>query len=122
MYDDPLGSTASIFAAQDDSPWQETSPNPVTPGIERASTSSFQSADDGPTPGLYGKEPKIYGQPEPGLISPRDVVGSNGANFERQEPYLRVRITGLDRNRRDILIRFDAQVSLHGLNPLKHIA
>lgn len=32
--------------------------------------------------------------------------------FEKKEPYLRVRITGLDRNRRDILVKFDAQTNL----------
>lgn len=64
----------------------------------------------GPTPGPWGREPQIYGQQEPGLISPRETVASNGASFEKPDPYLRVRITALDRNRRDILIRFDAQV------------
>lgn len=62
--------------------------------------------------GLYGREPKIYGQPEPGLISPQATVGSNGVKFEKREPYLRARITGLDRNRRDILVKFDAQVRI----------
>lgn len=60
--------------------------------------------------GPFGREPQIYGQPEPGLISPAANKASNGQSFERSEPYLRVRITGLDRNRRDILIKFDAQV------------
>ncbi len=59
---------------------------------------------------MYGKEPQIYGQPEPGLISPRANTASNGTQFEKKEPYLRVRITSLDRNRRDVLIKFDAQV------------
>jgi len=58
----------------------------------------------------YGREPQIYGQPTPGLISPRTNTATNGTKFERNEPYLRVRITGLDRNRRDILVRLDAQV------------
>ena len=53
----------------------------------------------------------MYGQPEPGLISPSSNKTSDGTTLERLEPYLRVRITGMDRNRRDILIRFDAQVS-----------
>ncbi|EEB96001.1 hypothetical protein MPER_04938, partial [Moniliophthora perniciosa FA553] len=63
-------------------------------------------------PGLYGKEPQIYGQPEAGLISPRDTVASNGTKFEKPEPYLRVKVTGLDRNRRDILVKLDAQTNL----------
>ncbi len=57
------------------------------------------------------KEPQIYGQPEPGLISPEANKLSNGNKLEKTEPYLRIRITGLDRNRRDILIKFDAQAS-----------
>lgn len=65
----------------------------------------------GPSPGPWGKEPQIYGQPSPGLISPRETTSSDGTQFEKPEPYLRVRITALDRNRRDILIRFDAQVN-----------
>jgi hypothetical protein len=69
---------------------------------------SVQKAE---TDGLYGREPKIYGQPEPGLVSPQTTVGSNGTKYEKMEPYLRVRITGMDRNRRDILFKLDAQVS-----------
>lgn len=65
----------------------------------------------GPPTGPWGKEPQIYGQPSPGLISPRETKSSDGTQFEKPEPYLRVRITALDRNRRDILIRFDAQVN-----------
>lgn len=67
--------------------------------------------------GLFGKEPKIYGAPEPGLISPQTTVGSNGVKYEKNEPYLRVRITGLDRNRRDILFKFDAQVCIVSMKP-----
>lgn len=65
-----------------------------------------------PNANPYGREPQIYGQPSPGLISPHTTTASNGAKFEKNEPYLRVRITGLDRNRRDILVRLDAQVSV----------
>lgn len=94
-------------------PWSEevstNTPPPIT--IRQSSFSSPpQTPDKGPTPGLYGREPQIYGQPEAGLISPRETVGSNGTSFEKPDPYLRVRITGLDRNRRDILIKLDAQV------------
>ena len=64
------------------------------------------------SPSLYGKEPQIYGAVEPGLVSPTVTTASNGARMDRAEPYLRVRITALDRNRRDILVRFDAQTNL----------
>ncbi|KAF5387671.1 hypothetical protein D9615_000607 [Tricholomella constricta] len=115
MYD-PLNSTASIFADGSDEtpPWPTTPhpPNSPIPNLRRASTPVPQTPDKGPTPGLYGKEPQIYGQPDAGLISPRDTVGSNGTKFEKPDPYLRVRITGLDRNRRDILVKLDAQTNL----------
>ncbi|KAG5648863.1 hypothetical protein DXG03_000212 [Asterophora parasitica] len=113
---DPLNSTASIFAdgSDDTPPWPTTPhpPNSSIPTLRRASTPVPQTPDNGPTPGLYGKEPQIYGQPDAGLISPRDTVSSNGTKFEKPDPYLRVRITGLDRNRRDILVKLDAQTNL----------
>ncbi|KZT05656.1 uncharacterized protein LAESUDRAFT_224030 [Laetiporus sulphureus 93-53] len=106
---DPL---SSAFPTEEP-PWPTTPHTPHTPipNLPRPSphldTSRTQSSN-----GLYGKEPQIYGQPEPGLISPRLTTASNGTKFERPEPYLRVRITGLDRNRRDILVKFDAQTNL----------
>ncbi|KAI0660799.1 Vps5 C terminal like-domain-containing protein [Cubamyces menziesii] len=100
---------------QDEPPWPTTphSPNEPIPNLPRPSPSHHASTESrGPPAGLYGKEPQIYGQPEPGLISPRINTSSNGVPFERREPYLRVRITSLDRNRRDVLIKFDAQTNL----------
>jgi hypothetical protein len=110
---DPLNSTVA-FGGEDpsDAPSWPTAPRPPDspiPNFQPANTPGPSTPDHGPTPGLYGREPQIYGQPEAGLISPE--VSSNGASFERHEPYLKVRITGLDRNRRDILVKFDAQVS-----------
>ncbi|KAJ7094531.1 Vps5 C terminal like-domain-containing protein [Mycena belliarum] len=97
-------------------PWPTTphlpnSPIPNSP-LRRASTPVPPTPDKGPAQGLFGKEPQIYGQPDSGLISPREAVGANGSNYEKPEPYLRVRITGLDRNRRDILVKLDAQTNL----------
>lgn len=40
--------------------------------------------------------------------------GGKGKGKEEQRSYLRVRITGLERNRKDLLIRFDASVSPPG--------
>lgn len=37
---------------------------------------------------------------------------SDSVKGEKPPPYLRVRIAGLERNRKDLLIRFDASVSL----------
>lgn len=89
-------------------PWPTTphTPNQHIPNLRRASPAP-PPLDSGPAPGLYGKEPKIYGQQEPGLVSPTENVSSNG---QKPEPYLRIRITWMDRNRRDILVRLDAQV------------
>ncbi|KXN87976.1 Vacuolar protein sorting-associated protein 17 [Leucoagaricus sp. SymC.cos] len=113
---DPLNSTVA-FGGEDTSetpPWPTTPrpPGSPIPNLRPANTNGPSTPDKGPTPGLYGREPQIYGQPEAGLISPRDTITSNGTRYERQDPYLKVRITGLDRNRRDILVKFDAQTNL----------
>ncbi|KAJ3986667.1 Vps5 C terminal like-domain-containing protein [Lentinula detonsa] len=114
---DPLSSNNTPWGGSDEVapswPTVPHSPNAPIPNLRRASTPAPPlTPDKGPAPGLYGKEPQIYGQPESGLISPRDTVGSNGTTYEKPEPYLRVKITGLDRNRRDILIKLDAQTNL----------
>ncbi|KZT29244.1 hypothetical protein NEOLEDRAFT_1056556 [Neolentinus lepideus HHB14362 ss-1] len=115
MYD-PLNSG---FGSDDSIPPWPTTPHPPNspiPNLRRSVSPNPQtptkSMDRGPSNGPFGKEPQIYGQPEPGLISPTTTTASNGAKFEKAEPYLRVRITGLDRNRRDILVKFDAQTNL----------
>ena len=116
---DPLHSTAAVFGGADEAntpPWP-TTPHSIgspVPNLRRASPVP-PTPDKGPAPGLYGREPQIYGQPESGLISPRDTVGSNGTKYEKTEPYLRVRINGLDRNRRDILVKLDAQVCCYSI-------
>lgn len=117
---DPLSSTFGEDNTTLAPPWPTTphSPFDPIPNLPRPSSRPVTPQPGGtperPAPvntGLYGREPQIYGQPEPGLISPRVTTGSNGTNFEKREPYLRVRITGLERNRRDILVKFDAQVN-----------
>lgn len=113
MFDPLSSSTAASWGDdQEPPPWPTTphSPNSSIPNLRRAVSPVPPTPDKGPSPGLYGKEPQIYGQPETGLISPRETTGSNGVKFEKAEPYLRVRINGLDRNRRDILVKLDAQV------------
>ncbi|KIK67806.1 hypothetical protein GYMLUDRAFT_154626 [Collybiopsis luxurians FD-317 M1] len=117
---DPLSSNNSTWGGTDEVPSWPTvphSPNSPIPNLRRASPPAPTiTTDNGPAPGLYGKEPQIYGQPESGLISPRDTPGPNGTSYEKPEPYLRVKITGLDRNRRDILIKLDAQTNLPNFN------
>lgn len=111
-----------------DAPWPATphTAADLPPTLIRAPSTQSQVAgidrnnSNGTNGGLgtgpWGKEPQIYGQPEPGLISPQTTKPSNGQTLEKPEPYLRVRITSLDRNRRDILVRFDAQASLRRSN------
>lgn len=113
MYD-PLGSPSTSAFGNVDSlpPWPTTphSPNSPIPNLRPAPT-----PDRSPDRNPFEKQAQIYGQPEPGLISPVINTASNGSSFEKPEPYLKVRLTGLDRNRRDILVRFDAQVRRHAI-------
>lgn len=65
------------------------------------------------------RPPKVYGSPAMAMFDPTsfDAEGSTGdvkgkgKGREKERGYLRVRITGLERNRKDLLIRFDASVS-----------
>lgn len=116
MFDPLSPNGVSPFASTSDNdaaPWSSTplppnglNPTSGGPNGARAPVAPIPKPSD-----LYSKEPKIYGQQEPGLISPDSNKLSNGHKIEKLEPYLRIRITALDRNRRDILIRFDAQAS-----------
>ncbi|KZP00228.1 hypothetical protein CALVIDRAFT_533871 [Calocera viscosa TUFC12733] len=99
MYD-PLGGETAAPAWG--TPTHSRSPSPEAPR---------RSAGLPPAPQTPDKTPQIYGQPEPGLITPQNSA-VNGARLERSDKYLRVRITALDRNRKDILIRLDAQTNL----------
>jgi hypothetical protein len=107
--DDPL--TANGFADDEPSPPWPTTPHPSSPipNLRRAG-SPLPGKDALGGPAVVDRQPQIYGAPEAGLISPRENTGFNGAQYEKLGPYLNIRIVGLDRNRRDILIRFDAQV------------
>ena len=95
-------------------PWPTTphTPEALSPtfGIPTPKRSTQASAPQ-ESPNPFGREPQIYGQPGAGLISPKETKFSNGQSAERVEPYVRMRITGLDRNRKDILVKFDAQVN-----------
>ena len=111
---DPLASSPFADDTSSIPPWPTTphTPGSPIPNLRRSQPQTpihVSTSLDGTT-SPYRKEPQIYGQPESGLISPTTNKGVNGKMYEKQEPYLRARITMLDRNRRDILIRFDAQV------------
>lgn len=116
MYDPLSTSSAAAFAESSTAPpWPTTPHSPQTLNAPLArKVPSLDKLHD-----TNGRQPQIYGQPTPGLISPETSTFSNGSKLVKSEPYLRVRITGLDRNRRDILIRFDAQVRMRSLAPLR---
>ncbi|ELU45566.1 vacuolar protein sorting-associated protein vps17 [Rhizoctonia solani AG-1 IA] len=102
--DDPLG-TPSLPA------WPATPHTPNSPGPQPTLPLPRPASPLPPSQIVGGppKEPQIYGQPTPGLLSPQLNTTANGSKLEREGQYLRVRITGLDRNRRDIIARIDAQ-------------
>ncbi|EUC66433.1 vacuolar protein sorting-associated protein [Rhizoctonia solani AG-3 Rhs1AP] len=104
---DPLG-TPSLPA------WPTTPHTPNSPGPQPTLPLPRPISPLPPSQIIAGlpKEPQIYGQPTPGLLSPQLNTTANGAKLEREGQYLRVRITGLDRNRRDIIVRIDAQTNL----------
>ncbi|CAE6411601.1 unnamed protein product [Rhizoctonia solani] len=105
--DDPLG-TPSLPA------WPTTPHTPNSPGPQPTLPIPRPTSPLPPSQIVSGppKEPQIYGQPTPGLLSPQLNTTANGTKLERDGQYLRVRITGLDRNRRDIIVRIDAQTNL----------
>lgn len=95
-------------------PTWSTSPVPPSRPLPTSSSSSSSF-----------REPKIFGAPGLGLVSPpaesssqaadaSNVNGDGSGSKEKEKlgPFLRVRIGGLERNRKDLLIRFDASVSL----------
>ncbi|KAG8865405.1 Vacuolar protein sorting-associated protein 17 [Tulasnella sp. 330] len=112
MYD-PLNESGGFGSSSSVPVWPSTPHNPFAESgaiLPKPSSPKPQPPNPSDKPqNPFGKEPQIYGQPEPGLIAPNN----NGTvRHEKLEPYLRVRITGLDRNRRDILVRLDAQTNL----------
>ncbi|ODN89723.1 hypothetical protein L198_06417 [Cryptococcus wingfieldii CBS 7118] len=111
---DPLSPSDDINAGWS-SPTDHTDPVPPSPAPPTtASSSGFSSAASWSAAGL--REPKIFGAPGMGLVSPlpdaqSDHATTNGAK-EPPRPYLRVRIGTLERNRKDLLVRFDASTNL----------
>ncbi|KAG8903111.1 Vacuolar protein sorting-associated protein 17 [Tulasnella sp. 403] len=112
---DPLNESFATGASSTvAAPWPTTPHNPFADGAILPKPSSPkpptpEKPATAPPPNPYGKEPQVYGQPGQGLVSPQN---NGSTKYDKAEPYLRVRITGLDRNRRDILIRLDAQTNL----------
>ncbi|KDQ08900.1 hypothetical protein BOTBODRAFT_191510 [Botryobasidium botryosum FD-172 SS1] len=110
MYD-PLSSPFAAPAPA--SPWASM-PSTPAPAPRKPSPIPPPTPEKSPNPNLYPRlEPQVFSQPSPGLASPR-IPGNATAdeNFGRPDPFMRIRLTALDRNRRDILIRFDVQTNL----------
>ncbi|EKD03351.1 hypothetical protein A1Q2_02331 [Trichosporon asahii var. asahii CBS 8904] len=98
---DPLDSTSA---------WGGSSavPSPLPSATESTSGpwggSSAASTSSSTVPDL--REPRVYGDPVPALPAPNEQQAK-----QIQAPFLRVRIAGVDRNRKDLLVRFDSSVS-----------
>ncbi|WVQ64286.1 uncharacterized protein L199_002448 [Kwoniella botswanensis] len=108
------------------------SPNNINPSWSDIPTDHTQSSIFSPTPSQshvisqsssssedYSREPKVFGAPGLGLVSPpptsKDGMMKSSITTAAKEPpspFLRVRIGGLERNRKDLLIRFDASTNL----------
>ena len=99
------------------------SPQNINPSWSNSPTTPIRPLPTSSSSSSSFREPKIFGAPGLGLVSPPaesstqavDVSKSSGGDGERAKervmPYLRLRIGGLDRNRKDLLMRFDASVS-----------
>lgn len=96
---DPLAQDVNQGWASDPSPALASPPmqpaQPVSHNQPQASSSA------------YIRDPQVYGDPGTALMSP----SAETSKGEKPPPFLRVRIAGLERNRKDLLIRFDASVS-----------
>ncbi|WVQ72254.1 hypothetical protein IAR50_001803 [Cryptococcus sp. DSM 104548] len=111
---DPLSPSDDINGGWSSPTSQAPSPLPPSPAPPTtASSSGFSPAAPSSAAGL--REPKVFGAPGMGLVSPPPDASfdqkSNGAK-EQPRPYLRVRIGTLERNRKDLLVRFDASTNL----------
>lgn len=59
----------------------------------------------------------VYGEPQPSLVSPSALQPSNPPALA---PFLRVKIVTMERNRKDLLVRFDASVRPRSRSPVSH--
>ncbi|CAK9786972.1 hypothetical protein CC85DRAFT_286185 [Cutaneotrichosporon oleaginosum] len=82
--------------------WASEAPAPISPPISSPSRAPQAS------PSTFIRDPQVYGDPGQALMSPSAELSKK----EKPPPYLRVRIAALERNRKDLLIRFDASTNL----------
>ncbi|KAL1407271.1 Vacuolar protein sorting-associated protein 17 [Vanrija albida] len=92
---DPL-SPANINEGWSTEPAPSLSAPPVQP-----------PAPPSPSSSTHIRDPQVYGDPGTTIMS-----SPTASQSDRPAPYLRVRIGGLDRNRKDLLIRYDASTNL----------
>ncbi|KAK8844778.1 hypothetical protein IAR55_006628 [Kwoniella newhampshirensis] len=106
---DPLASS-NINPSWSNSP--ETPTNPLPPPSIQQQPPSPPSSSSTLT-STFAREPKVFGAPGLGLVQPPEN-GASGSGNGRAGPalFLRVRIGALERNRKDLLIRFDASTNL----------
>ncbi|BEI83821.1 hypothetical protein CcaverHIS002_0404250 [Cutaneotrichosporon cavernicola] len=60
------------------------------------------------SPSTFIRDPQVYGDPGHALMNPPAEHNPK----QSPHPYLRLRIAGLERNRKDLLVRFDASTNL----------
>nr|ODN86975.1 hypothetical protein L203_03749 [Cryptococcus depauperatus CBS 7841] len=84
------------------------SPEDINGGWPSPSTAAQYTYKAASTPDNYAREPKVFGAPGMGLVNPPQETQDKAAS----KAYLRVRIGTLERNRKDLLIRFDANTNL----------
>ena len=99
------------------------SPQNINPSWSNSPTTPYRPSLPSSSSSSSFREGKIFGAPGLGLVSPPAESSSQAANVsnaskegntkekEKVGLFLRVRIGGLERNRKDLLIRFDASVS-----------
>ncbi|CDZ98475.1 Membrane coat complex Retromer, subunit VPS5/SNX1, Sorting nexins, and related PX domain-containing proteins [Phaffia rhodozyma] len=106
----PSSSTSRSFSQQQSyRPQQENAHQPPSLQRNRPSSNSISNHSSG-----FEKERQVYGQPSQSLMSPDALM--DGKRADRLSPFLRVKITGMERNRKDLLIRFDASTNLSHFN------
>ncbi|KAL7421910.1 Vacuolar protein sorting-associated protein 17 [Cryptotrichosporon argae] len=93
--------------------------NPYAAAPASSSLTASGSAGGAPLPppppasasSTHIRDPQVYGSPGAALVSPPPAADKDGAT-ERAGPFLRVRIGGVERNRKDLLVRYDASTNL----------
>lgn len=112
---DPSATAAS--PASPTTPRTSSMASPASPTAQqqaaRAANAGGAQAPHHPASHL-SREPHVYGDPGTTLMHPGGASSATGEQGAPPAPFLRVRIGVLERNRKDLLIRYDASVSCSG--------